>query len=174
MIQRVKADKKKITDMEIVNFILQIIMIIWFLTISYIDSKTQYIYDRDMIGLCITVMVFQAYNGNFSSAIIGGAAAAAIGFLIYWVAYRVYQEEAFGLGDVYLLGILGCYWSWPQILHFLCFAFLLGGIIAAIALMVTGNRNYRLALGPIFIFAIPLYYLCNKPTILMIFSKILQ
>lgn len=149
-------------------------MIIWFLTISYIDSKTQYIYDRDMIGLFITVMVFQAYNGNFSSAIIGGGAAAAIGFLIYWVAYRVYQEEAFGLGDVYLLGILGCYWSWPQILHFLCFAFLLGGIIAAIALMVTGNRNYRLALGPIFIFAISLYYLCNKPTILMIFSKILQ
>ena len=80
MIQRVKADKKKITDMEIVNFILQIIMIIWFLTISYIDSKTQYIYDRDMIGLFITVMVFQAYNGNFSSAIIGGGAAAAIGF----------------------------------------------------------------------------------------------
>ena len=59
MIQRVKADKKKITDMEIVNFILQIIMIIWFLTISYIDSKTQYIYDRDMIGLY--------YRDGFSS-----------------------------------------------------------------------------------------------------------
>lgn len=165
MIHQVKADKKKITDMEIVNFILQIIMTIWFLTISYIDSKTQYIYDRDIIGLFITVIIFQAYNGNFSRAIIGGGAAAAIGFLIYWAAYRVYHEEAFGLGDVYLLGILGCYWSWPQIVHFIYFSFLLAGIIGLVVLAFTRNRKYRIAFGPVLSISVFLYYLWGMPDI---------
>lgn len=157
-----------------VNIVFQSLIGIWLLIIAYIDFKTQYIYDRDLFGVFILVISYQIYNDNFFSAVTAVLFAASIGFLIFLLAYIAYQEEAFGLGDVYLLGILGCYWSWPTIIHFLCFAFLLGGIIGAAVLIITRNKKYRLSFAPILIFSIPLYYLCDNPTIYMIFSKFLK
>lgn len=160
--------------MEILNTILQTIIFIGLFLIAYIDFKTQYIYDKDLIGVLIIILIYQIYNNNFLNALISGIIAFIIGFLIFLVSYMIYQEEAFGLGDVYLLALLGCYWLWPQIIHFLCFTFLFSGLVAIIVLIITKNKNCRIALAPILVFSIPLYYLFGNPTVYKLFSIFLN
>lgn len=158
--------------MEIANNIFISIIMLWFLKIAYIDQKIQYIYDKDLIGILITIIAYQLFNDNFNNALLAGLFGLIAGFIIFLAAYVVYKEEAFGLGDVYLMGVLGCFFGWPDIIHFISFSFLFGGIVAALVLIKTRNRNYRMAFGPILVISIPLYYLCGSPNILHIFSKI--
>lgn len=154
--------------MEILIKVLLAVIAAWLLKIAYVDYKTQYIYDYDMIGVFTVILIYQFINGKLTDAIIAGVFSAAVGFFIYISAYLIYKEEAFGLGDVYLLGNLGCFWSWPQILHFLYFSFLFAGIIGLIVLAFTKKRKHRIAFGPILNISVFLYHLCGSPNVYQI------
>lgn len=159
--------------MELLQYPYIAVILLLLLKIAYIDFKTQYIYIRDLYTLAIVVLLYKIYIDDLMFSILAGAAAYIFGYTIYKTSYLYYKEEAFGLGDVYLLGILGAYWSWPTIIHFLYFSFLLAGIIGLIVLIFTKKGKYRIAFVPILNISVFLYYLCGLPDIYSITSKIL-
>ena len=77
------------------------------LKIAYLDYKEQYIYDLDVGIAGIITIAYAANSATLYSSVIGGICGFAIGYVIYAVAKMVYGEEAFGFGDVLLLGVLG-------------------------------------------------------------------
>ena len=158
-------------ETQIINYLCLSVIAFFLIKIAYIDFKTQYIYIRDLWILAIVVAFYKIYNGNFILSIFAGTGAYIFLYAFYKIAYLIYKEEAFGLGDVYLLGILGCYWSWPTMIHFTYFVFLLAGIIGIIFLIGTQNRKYRIAFGPILNISVFLYHLLGMPKIYNIITK---
>lgn len=158
-------------EVTLINYLFLAIIAFFLIKIAYIDYRTQYIYVRDLLVLGAIVIIYKIVNGDLKLSIIAGAAAYIFGYAIYKISYLVYREEAFGLGDVYLLGILGCYWSWPSIIHFIYFSFLLAAIIGIIILVCTKNRKYKVAFGPILNISVFLYYLFGMPKIYYIIAK---
>lgn len=69
--------------------------------IAYIDFKTQYIYISDLSILAVVVSLYKIYIGDMLSSAFAAAAAGIFGYVIYKISYLIYQEEAFGLGDVF-------------------------------------------------------------------------
>ena len=59
---------------------------------------------------------------------------------VYGVGKRIWQEEVFGMGDVYFLAALGPYFSPSQILFVGVFSFVIGGGVV-IGWMILMNRN---------------------------------
>lgn len=159
-------------ETQIINCLCLSVIAFFLIKIAYIDYRTQYIYIRDLWILAIVVAFYKIYNENFILSLFAGTSAYIFGYAIYKITYLIYKEEAFGLGDVYLLGILGCYWSWPTMIHFTYFVFLLAGIIGIIFLICTQNRKYRIAFGPILNISVFLYHLLGMPEIYNIIKKI--
>lgn len=151
--------------MEILYYLYVAVTSLLLFKIAYIDFKTQYIYISDLSILAVVVSLYKIYIGDMLSSAFAAAAAGIFGYVIYKISYLIYQEEAFGLGDVFLLAILGCYWSWPLIVHFIYFSFLLAGIIGLVVLAFTRNRKYRIAFGPVLSISVFLYYLWGVPDI---------
>ena len=158
--------------MEILNYLYIAVTSLLLLKIAYIDFKTQYIYISDLYILGAIVVFYKICTGNLLLAIFAGAAAYIFGYTIYKISYLIYKEEAFGLGDVYLLGILGCYWSWPEIAHFIYFTFLLAGILGIVVMAFTKNRKYQIAFAPILTISVFLYHLCGMPKIYNIIAQL--
>ena len=115
--------------MEIIYYLYIAVTSLLLIKIAYIDLKTQYIYISDLSLFAVVIAFYKIYIGDMLSSAFAAAAAGIFGYVIYKISYLIYQEEAFGLGDVFLLAILGCFWSWPLFLHFIYFFFLLAGII---------------------------------------------
>lgn len=151
--------------MEILYYLYIAVTSLLLFKIAYIDFKTQYIYISDLALFAVVVSLYKIYIGDMLSSAFAAAAAGIFGYAIYKISYLIYQEEAFGLGDVFLLAILGCYWSWPLIVHFIYFSFLLAGIIGLVVLAFTRNRKYRIAFGPVLSISVFLYYLWGLPDI---------
>lgn len=151
--------------MEILYYLYIAVTSLLLFKIAYIDFKTQYIYISDLALFAVVVSLYKIYIGDMLSSAFAAAAAGIFGYAIYKISYLIYQEEAFGLGDVFLLAILGCYWSWPLIVRFIYFSFLLAGIIGLVVLAFTRNRKYRIAFGPVLSISVFLYYLWGLPDI---------
>ena len=59
---------------------------------------------------------------------------------VYGVGKWIWQEEVFGMGDVYFLAALGPYFSLSQILFVGLFSFVIGGGVV-IGWMILSKRN---------------------------------
>ncbi len=66
---------------------------------------------------------------------------------VYGVGKRIWQEEVFGMGDVYFLAALGPYFSPSQILFVGLFSFVFGGGVV-IGWMILSKRNQLYAKIP--------------------------
>lgn len=154
-----------------INYLFLAIMTAIFIKIAYCDYKTKYIYVSDLVALAIVVILYKFFNDDLPASLWAGAAAYAFGYTIYIVSYWHYKEEAFGLGDVYLLGILGCYWSWPTIVHFIYFLFIFAAFFGIVLLIITRDRKYPVAFCPILISSVFIYHLLGLPKIYYILSE---
>ena len=72
---------------------------------AFIDLKTRYIYDFHIVFTGVLVCV-RLLGGNYLYHLYGAMVGFIIGFLMYKGAYLYYKQEAFGLGDVFLLMLL--------------------------------------------------------------------
>lgn len=86
-----------------------------------------------MVGLCI---ILDAVEG----AILSMVAGLILYITVYGVGKWIWQEEVFGMGDVYFLAALGPYFSPSQILFIGLLSFVIGGGVV-IGWMILSKRN---------------------------------
>ena len=137
-----------------------------FLKIAYVDFKEQYIYDFDLIVVATPIMMFNVCYSTWKSSLLGGGIGFLIGYLIFAVSYYVYKEEAFGFGDVLLLGVIGLFFGFPTFLHYFAITIMVAGVGALLLILYDSkNRKMALPLAPVFIAGILGYVVCGYPTI---------
>ena len=138
-----------------------------FLKIAYVDFKEQYIYDLDLIVVSVPIMMFNLCYSTWKSALLGGVVGFLIGYVIFAVSYYVYKEEAFGFGDVLLLGVIGLFFGFPIFLHYFAITIMAAGVVALV-LILYDSKNCRMALplAPVFIVGIGGYVLLGYPTVI--------
>ena len=70
-------------------------------------------------------------------------------WLVHLIAAWVYQQDAFGLGDVKFIAVMGLMIGWPRIVVALIGAFGIGSIVGIVLMVLgKGSRKMQLALGP--------------------------
>ncbi len=87
-----------------------IIIIFWsmLLVIGIIDFQTKYIFDNTLLVTIIPIFILSFFcDFNIKSQLISAVGCFVIYFLVYKIAYKYYGQEAFGFGDVLLIGVVG-------------------------------------------------------------------
>lgn len=136
------------------------------LKIAYLDYKEQYIYDLDIGIAGIITIAYAANSATLYSSVIGGICGFTVGYVIYATAKMVYGEEAFGFGDVLLLGVLGIFFGYPMFYHYFANTIMITGFIATCFLLYD-NSATRMAvpMAPIFIAGAFLQVWSEYPTV---------
>lgn len=93
-----------------------------------------------MVGFCIRLDAVE-------DAILSMVAGLILYIMVYGVGKWIWQEEVFGMGDVYFLAALGPYFSPSQILFVGLFSFVIGGGVV-IGWMILSKRNQLYAKIP--------------------------
>ena len=149
--------------MEIIYFIFVSVML---LRIAYIDFKEHYIYDLDIGIIAFVILAYNIYLSNWKCACIGGVIGFVIGYVIYVASYYAYQEEAFGFGDVLLLGALGLLFGYPTFFHYFAITIMATGIVAAgFILWDSKYRKMELPMAPVFVLGAISFILLDYPCI---------
>ena len=137
-----------------------------FLKIAYVDFKQHYIYDFDICLATVVIIGYNFYQSNLKDACIGGVVGFLIGYSIFAASYYVYKEEAFGFGDVLLLGVIGLFFGFPTFLHYFAITIMAAGLFALVLILYDiNNRKMALPLAPVFIVGIGGYVLLGYPTV---------
>jgi leader peptidase (prepilin peptidase)/N-methyltransferase len=84
----------------------------------------------------------------FWDAVIGAAAGFLAFRLMEYVGWKVFQKEALGAGDKYLVAMLGAFLSWHALLGILFFASLQGAVVGLAMLALTGRAGPRTEQAP--------------------------
>ncbi len=87
-----------------------IYIIFWsmLLVIAIIDLKSKYIYDMTLVVTIVPIVILSLFTDtNIINQLISAVACFGVYFCIYKIAFRYYGQEAFGFGDVLLIGIVG-------------------------------------------------------------------
>lgn len=86
------------------------IIVFWsyLLIVSLIDIDHKFILDNINIffGIIFFIFIFLMHKNNIILYILSGVLAFLIYFLIYKISFKYYGKEAFGLGDVFFIGIV--------------------------------------------------------------------
>lgn len=137
-----------------------------FLKIAYIDYKEHYIYDVDISIVTAIIVGYNLLFTNFKDMFMGGILGFAIGYAIYAMSYYVYKEEAFGFGDVLLLGVLGLYFGYPTFFHYFAITIMATGVIAAVLIIYDSKyRKMEVPMAPIFTLGAVSYVIFGYPSI---------
>ena len=137
-----------------------------FLKIAYVDFKEQYIYDFDLLVVTTPILMFNVCYSTWKSALLGGVIGFLIGYVIFAVSYYVYKEEAFGFGDVLLLGVIGLFFGFPTFLDYFAITIMVAGIFALVLILYDiNNRKMTLPLAPVFIVGMGGYVLLGYPSV---------
>lgn len=119
---------------EIVGYFLcTICMLIALMDVDSYEIDLRILLGLITVGYCIRL---DAVEG----AILSMAAGLILYITVYGVGKRIWQEEVFGMGDVYFLAALGPYFSPSQILFVGLFSFVIGGGVV-IGWMILSKRN---------------------------------
>ncbi len=87
-----------------------IMIIFWsmLLVIAIIDLQTKYIFDSTLIATFAPIFILSFFSDyEIIKQLISAVSAFGFYFLIYKIAYKYYGREAFGFGDVLLIGVVG-------------------------------------------------------------------
>ena len=146
-----------------------------FLKIAYTDYREHAIYDRDILIAFLVIATYQCMSFNFLDSLIFAAIGLMIGFVIFLVAYQVYGFEAFGMGDVFLLGVLGLLFS-SSFLNYLALSLMISGLVVTFLIPFMGYEKVcklEIPLAPLLLAWVPIYILAGKPSIILLLQKFL-
>lgn len=105
-------------------------------------------YEIDLRLLLVLTMVgFSIRLDAVEGVILSMVAGLILYITVYGVGKRIWQEEVFGMGDVYFLAALGPYFSSSQILFIGLLSFVIGGGVV-ICWMILSKRNQLYAKIP--------------------------
>lgn len=148
------------------DILILILLSVVMLRIAYVDYREQYIYNIDVLsGAALSI----AYNFCFSAvetSMKGGVCGFAVGYVIFAVTKQVYGVEAFGFGDVLLLGVLGLFFGFPVFFHYFAITIIITGLVASCFLLYDRSAaTMAVPMAPIFIGGGFSYVLSGYPTI---------
>lgn len=146
-----------------------------FFKIAYTDYKEHAIYDRDTLVAFLLVGTYQFMISNFLDSIIFAVIGLLIGFAIFLAAYQFYGFEAFGLGDVFLLGVLGLLFA-SNFLNYLALSLMISGFVVMFLIPFMGYEKVcklEIPMAPLLLAWVPVYILAGKPSIILLLQKFL-
>lgn len=139
-----------LTYQHVVTDIMTLILVSSYISMlficSYIDLRTKYIYDIVLIIAAIIIFISLYFIDGFTirdsllSLLLGGAFYA----IIYVLAKLFYKREAFGKGDVLLMGVGSLVLSPMQTL-IACFLSFYVAAVVILILFIAGKRQEKLA-----------------------------
>ncbi|MEO0122464.1 MAG: prepilin peptidase [candidate division WOR-3 bacterium] len=132
-----------------IEFFFIAIFFIILIVISGIDFKHQVIPDIFSIPGIFVGLVYQFINHNFLPGLVGAFFGGGIIFLIRVLGGWAYKKEVMGMGDVYLVALIGAFVGFPMIIPAIFIAALVGTIFGIIYLAVTHqSKDNPIPFGP--------------------------
>lgn len=136
--------------------------------IAIVDWRHKYIYTVHLV-IAFALVMLHHLGLDYSSYFLGAAVGFLIGYAIYKIALWYYKEEAFGFGDVLLLGVLGFYFGWPSFINYFAVTYLVLGWLAIFSLIFTSWNDIKktsLPMAPIYVSGAFLFKAWGCPTLL--------
>lgn len=111
--------------------------------IAYIDLDHWWIPDELSFTGIVTGLLAAGLNPDltFLDSVVGAAAGFALFALIAFVGRRVFQREAMGEGDWFLIAMIGAYLGWKALLPVIVLSSLQASVIGGLLLIVGRNRG---------------------------------
>ena len=135
--------------------------------IAIVDLKHKYIYTVHLI-IVFVFSILHHLGHDYLLYFIGGIVGFSIGYLIYKIAYWYYKDEAFGFGDVLLLGVLGFYFGWPTFIHYFSITYLLVGLLSLCSLIFISwskLRTITMPMAPVYVAGAFIFKFWGCPTL---------
>ncbi|MEO0138099.1 MAG: prepilin peptidase [candidate division WOR-3 bacterium] len=132
-----------------VNFFFTALFFLILIVISGIDFTHQVIPDILSIPGIFIGLIYQFLNQNFLTGLVGALFGGGIIFLIRILGGWAYKKEVMGMGDVYLVALIGAFTGFPMIIPAIFFAALIGTIFGIIYLALTHqSKDNPIPFGP--------------------------
>lgn len=132
-----------------IEFFFIAIFFIILIVISGIDFTHQVIPDIFSIPGIFVGLVYQFINHNFLSGLVGAFFGGGIIFLIRVLGGWAYKKEVMGMGDVYLVALIGAFVGFPMIIPAIFIAALIGTIFGIMYLAITHqSKDNPIPFGP--------------------------
>ena len=148
--------------------VLDVLFFAVLLEIAYVDYKTHYIYDLHLIvALLVAAIKLLFGSGDWIDALGGAAMGFALGYIMYKLAYLYYKEEAFGFGDVLLLGVLGFYYGLLGFLSCFCITYLILGVLIILPVILKPSLlQMSVPMAPVYVAGALVYKFIGEPGLL--------
>lgn len=132
-----------------INFFFTAIFFIILIVVSGIDFTHQVIPDIFSIPGIFIGLIYQFFNHNFLPGLIGALFGGGLIFLIRVLGGWAYKKEVMGMGDVYLVALIGAFVGFPLIIHAIFIAALIGTLFGIIYLTITHqSKDNPIPFGP--------------------------
>ena len=144
---------------ENLNLIKYLILTPMLLSVFVIDYKLQIIPNRLNLTIFEIGLIFTFIYGLSDVAIsinmlLGMLVGGGIFLAITLLGGLIYGKEAMGLGDVKLMGALGLYFGWANMIIIALVSFLVGAILSIVLLIAKRkNMDQYIAFGPFIVLA---------------------
>ena len=110
-----------------------------FLTLAITDLKKQQISTIQMLIIMILGLIFNRYD--IFNSLLGGLVGASLIILLTKIGLSIFNKETFGVGDIYLLGALGCVVGLDRLFLFIIYALFIQVIFVLPDYIMTLWRN---------------------------------
>ncbi|MEO0185698.1 MAG: prepilin peptidase [candidate division WOR-3 bacterium] len=132
-----------------IDFFFISLFFVLLIVISGIDFTHQLIPDIFSIPGIIIGLVYQFLNHNFLVGSVGALFGGGLILLIRVIGGWAYKKEVMGMGDVYLVALIGAFVGFPLIIPAIFIAALIGTIFGIIYLAITHqNKDNPIPFGP--------------------------
>jgi len=109
------------------------------------DGRNQIIPDEAIVGLIGLSLLFRFFQGAFLDYFLAGLGAASFLFLLHLIT----RGRGMGLGDVKFAFFMGFFLGWPKIVLAFYLAFLTGGLLGVIMILLKkAEFKQKIAFGP--------------------------
>ena len=141
-------------DIQVARFILDLVFLAAMVVVFMIDWREMLILDRVIYPVAGAVALLQIYiNHNNWSNLINLGLAALLGFLFYFVQFRMSRGRWVGGGDMKLGALLGLTLGLSGLAMTLFISYV-GGALIVLALMLLGRKTLKSAV-PMAVFLVP-------------------
>lgn len=132
-----------------IDFFFLSLFFIILIIISGIDFTHQVIPDIFSIPGIFIGLLYQFLNNNFLPGLIGALFGGGLILLIRVFGGWIYKKEVMGMGDVYLVGLIGAFVGFPLIISAIFIAALFGSCFGIIYLSITHkSKDNPIPFGP--------------------------
>lgn len=127
-----------------------------FILILIIDLEHQLVFTTIIIPSCIVAIVIQLVmsitQSNWQiiiSSLIGGVGCVILFLIIYFLSKLLLHQEGMGLGDIYIVCLIGLSLGWKNSLVAIFIGIITGGLVAIILLVLKiKGRKQAIPFGP--------------------------